>query len=109
MSAPNEAGTIVVSGTGRVAVEPDVAELRLGVAVSRDTVAEARSEAARAMTAIIAAVGPPASRPDVGHPCCRSSPATTTATARRRRSSATTSTNVVEVTVRDRGHRRRHR
>ena len=28
-------GTIVVGGTGRVAVEPDVADLRLGVAIAR--------------------------------------------------------------------------
>ena len=56
MSAPNEAGTIVVSGTGRVVVEPDIAELRLGVSVSRDSVAEARSEAARTMSAILEAV-----------------------------------------------------
>ena len=34
---PSTTGTIVVSGTGRVAVDPDVAELRLGVAVSRPT------------------------------------------------------------------------
>ena len=56
MSGRNEAGTIVVSGTGRAAVEPDVAELRLGVSVSRDSVAEARSEAARTMSAILEAV-----------------------------------------------------
>lgn len=56
MSTPTEGGTIVVSGTGRVAVEPDVADLRLGVTVSRDSVAEARSEAARTMSAILAAV-----------------------------------------------------
>jgi uncharacterized protein YggE len=49
-------GTIVVSGTGRVAVDPDVADLRLGVAVSRPTVEAARSAAADAMTAIMAAV-----------------------------------------------------
>ncbi len=49
-------GTIVVSGTGRVAVDPDVADLRLGVAVSRPTVEAARSAAAEAMTAILAAV-----------------------------------------------------
>jgi uncharacterized protein YggE len=49
-------GTIVVSGTGRVAVDPDVAELRLGVAVSRPTVEAARAAAAEAMTAILAAV-----------------------------------------------------
>ena len=49
-------GSIVVSGTGRVAVEPDVADLRLGVAISRGTVAEARSAAAAAMTSILAAI-----------------------------------------------------
>ena len=49
-------GTIVVSGTGRVAVVPDVAELRLGVAVSRPSVEAARSAAAEAMAAILAAV-----------------------------------------------------
>ena len=52
----NARGTIVVSGTGRVAVEPDVAELRLGIAVSRPTVAAARTAAAEAMTAILDAV-----------------------------------------------------
>jgi uncharacterized protein len=49
-------GTIVVSGTGRVAVDPDVADLRLGVAISRPTVVAARAAAAEAMTAILAAV-----------------------------------------------------
>ncbi len=55
-SASPEPGTIVVSGTGRIAVTPDVADLRLGVAVSRPTVNAARSEAATLMTAILAAV-----------------------------------------------------
>ena len=50
------AGTIVVSGTGRVAVDPDVAELRLGVAIARPTVDSARAAAAEAMAAILAAV-----------------------------------------------------
>jgi uncharacterized protein YggE len=49
-------GTIVVNGTGRVAVDPDVAELRLGVAVARPSVEAARAAAAEAMTAILAAV-----------------------------------------------------
>ena len=49
-------GTIVVSGTGRIAVDPDVAELRLGVAVSRPSVVAARAAAAETMTAILAAV-----------------------------------------------------
>ena len=46
----------MVSGTGRVAVEPDVAELRLGVAIARPTVEAARAGAAEAMAAILAAV-----------------------------------------------------
>ena len=49
-------GTIVVSGTGRVAVTPDVADLRLGVAVARPTVEAARAEAATTMEAILAAI-----------------------------------------------------
>jgi hypothetical protein len=49
-------GTIVTSGTGRVAVEPDTAELRLGVGISRPTVGDARTAAAEAMTAILGAV-----------------------------------------------------
>jgi len=54
--APRRSGTIVTTGTGRVAVEPDTAELRLGVAIGRPTVAEARAAAAEAMTAILGAV-----------------------------------------------------
>jgi uncharacterized protein YggE len=49
-------GTIVVSGTGRVAVEPDLAELRLGVAIGRPTVVQARADAADMMSAILAAL-----------------------------------------------------
>lgn len=53
--APTE-GTIIVSGTGRVAVTPDVADLRLGVVVTRPTVAAARADAASKMSAILAAI-----------------------------------------------------
>lgn len=49
-------GSIVVTGTGQVAVQPDVADIRLGVSVSRLTVDEARQEAASTMAAILAAV-----------------------------------------------------
>ena len=35
---PTSTGTIVVSGTGRVAVQPDVADLRLGVTVAKPPV-----------------------------------------------------------------------
>ena len=51
-----EGGTIVVAGTGRVSVEPDIADLRLGVSVARPTVAAARAAAAGTMEAILAAV-----------------------------------------------------
>jgi uncharacterized protein YggE len=49
-------GTIVVGGTGRVAVEPDVADLQLGVSIARPSVDAARADAATAMTAILGAV-----------------------------------------------------
>jgi uncharacterized protein YggE len=51
-----DGGTIVVPGTGRVSVAPDVADLRLGVAVARPKIDAARSEAARIMDAILTAV-----------------------------------------------------
>ena len=51
-----ETGTIVVGGTGRVAVQPDLADLRLGVSVARPTVAAARAEAAATMEAILRSV-----------------------------------------------------
>ena len=51
-----QTGTIVVAGTGRVSVKPDLADLRLGVSVARPTVAAARTVAAEAMEAILAAV-----------------------------------------------------
>ena len=45
--------TINVNGIGSVSGEPDIATLYLGVSVSRDSVADAREEAASAMTALI--------------------------------------------------------
>ena len=56
MTDTQASSTITVSGTGRVAVEPDVAELRLGVSIARPTVDTARADAAAAMTAILAAI-----------------------------------------------------
>ena len=59
-------GTIVVSGTGHVAVQPDVADLRLGVTVTKPTVVAARAEAAVTLEAILRAVdGAGISRADV--------------------------------------------
>jgi uncharacterized protein len=51
-----DTGRIVVGGTGRVSVEPDIADLRLGVSVARPTVDTARAVAAETMDAILAAV-----------------------------------------------------
>lgn len=48
--------SILVPGTGRVVVEPDVATLRLGVLVVRQTAAAAREAAAVTMTAVIDAL-----------------------------------------------------
>ena len=56
LDADPETGTIVVGGTGRVAVQPDLADLRLGVSVARPTVAAARAEASATMEAILRAV-----------------------------------------------------
>lgn len=48
--------TISVSGTGRVILAPDTADLRLGVSVQRSTVKAARADAAKAMQAVIDAL-----------------------------------------------------
>jgi uncharacterized protein YggE len=48
------ARTISVSGTGRVLVAPDLVDLRFGVTITAARIAKARSEAATAMTAVIA-------------------------------------------------------
>jgi uncharacterized protein YggE len=48
--------TISVVGTGTVVVVPDMATIRLGVSVERKTARAARDDAARAMTAVIAAI-----------------------------------------------------
>ena len=48
--------TISVSGTGRVVISPDIADLRLGVSVTKPTVKAARAAAAEQMTKVIAAL-----------------------------------------------------
>ncbi len=48
--------TISVTGTGRVVISPDVADLRVGVAVNRPTVKAAREAAAEAMSKVVAAL-----------------------------------------------------
>jgi uncharacterized protein YggE len=48
--------TIAVTGVGTVVTAPDTADLRLGVSFTRSTVKAARSDAAAAMTKVIAAL-----------------------------------------------------
>ena len=48
--------TITVSGSGRASTVPDVADVRLGVTVTRKSVAEARTSAAETATSILAAL-----------------------------------------------------
>jgi len=48
--------TLSVSGTGRVVISPDTADLRLGVTTTAKTVVAARDANATAMTAVIAAL-----------------------------------------------------
>ena len=47
---------VTVSGTGTVSIAPDVADVVLGISVSKTTAKDARAAAATTMTAVIAAV-----------------------------------------------------
>jgi uncharacterized protein YggE len=48
--------TLSVSGTGKVTISPDIADLRLGVSITKPTVKDARTAAAQAMTAVLDAL-----------------------------------------------------
>ncbi len=54
--ATNPEHTITVGGTGIVKIAPDVADISVGVTITRPTVREARSVAASQMAAVIAAL-----------------------------------------------------
>jgi uncharacterized protein len=56
LAADPPARTVTVTGQGIVIAQPDVVILQLGVSVEAPTVAEARSQAATAAAAVIAAV-----------------------------------------------------
>jgi uncharacterized protein YggE len=95
-------GSIVVSGTGRVAVDPDVADLRLGVAISRPTVAAARAASAEAMNAVLAAVtGAGVARRDVRTTVLSVQPRYDYRDGKAPTLTGYDLANVVEVTVRD--------
>jgi uncharacterized protein len=99
-----ETGTIVVSGIGRVAVEPDVADLRLGVSVGRPSVEAARTEAGRTMDAILAAVDATGvARRDVRTSMLSVQPRYDYRDGRAPALTGYEVANVVEVTVRDLG------
>lgn len=48
--------TITVTGTGRVTLTPNIADIRLGVNITRPTATQARDDAAAAMSRVVAAV-----------------------------------------------------
>jgi uncharacterized protein len=101
-SQSRDGGTIVVPGTGRVSVVPDVADLRLGVAVARPKVDAARSEAARLMDAILAAVdGAGVARRDVRTTLLSIQPRYDYREGRPPVLTGYELANVVEVTIRD--------
>jgi uncharacterized protein YggE len=99
------AGAIVVGGTGRVAVDPDVADLRLGIAVARPTVEAARAAAAEAMATVLAAVAAAGvERRDVRTTLLSVQPRYDYRDGKAPALTGYDLANVVEVTVRDLGH-----
>ena len=101
---PADTGTIVVSGTGRVAVSPDVGDLRLGVSTSRDTVAEARTQAAATMASILGAIrAAGVADPDIRTAVLSVQPRYDYRDGKAPRLVGYDLANVVEVTVRDLG------
>jgi uncharacterized protein YggE len=102
--AADAGGSIVVSGTGRVATDPDIADLRLGVTVARPTVAAARADAATTMAAILEALdGAGVARRDLRTTLLSVQPRYDYRDGRAPALTGYELANVVEVTVRDLG------
>jgi uncharacterized protein YggE len=94
--------TIVAPGIGRLTVEPDVATIRLGVAIIRPTASEAREAAAGTMTAIIDAItAGGVDRRDLRTSLVGLGPITDYSSERGPQITGYQMTNAVEVTVRD--------
>ena len=55
-TSPATEHTVTVSGAGQVSVAPDVADVILGVSITKPTVAEAQSAAATSMASVVAAL-----------------------------------------------------
>jgi uncharacterized protein len=99
-SAPDR--TIVAPGLGRVTVEPDVATVRLGVALTRPTASEARETAAATMTAVLEAIAAAGvERRDIRTSLVGLGPITDYSSERGPRVTGYQLTNTVEMTVRD--------
>jgi uncharacterized protein YggE len=93
--------TIIVPGVGRLTVEPDLATIRLGVAITRPTATEAREAAAAIMTSVIdALVATGIERRDLRTTLVGLSPITDYSPERGPRVTGYQLTNTVEATVR---------
>ncbi len=55
-AAADSDGGILVTGEGRLSVEPDMAVLNIGIEAQAETVSQARTDAAEAMSSVVAAV-----------------------------------------------------
>jgi uncharacterized protein len=55
-TSPATEHTVTVSGSGQVSVAPDVADVTVGVSITKPTVAEAQSAAATSMASVVAAL-----------------------------------------------------
>lgn len=96
--------TIVAPGIGRLTVEPDVATVRLGVAITRPTATDAREAVATTMTAVLEAiVTAGVERRDIRTSLVGLGPITDYSSERGPRVTGYQLTNTVEVTVRDVG------
>ena len=100
--SPDNRHSIVVPGTGRVSVEPDVATLRLGVLVVRQTAAAAREAAAVTMTAVLDALASRGvAKRDLRTALLSLSPLTDYSSDKGPRVTGYQGANAVSVTVRD--------
>jgi uncharacterized protein YggE len=94
--------TIVAPGVGRIAVEPDIATVRLGVAITRPTASAAREAAGAAMASIIESIASRGvERRDLRTSLVGLSPITDYSPERGPQVTGYQMANAVEVTVRD--------
>ena len=101
-STHDDLDAIIVPGTGRTIVEPDIATVRLGVAIVRPTASDAREAAAATMSAVLEAVAAAGvGRRDVRTTLVGLSPVTDYSSERGPRVTGYQVSNTVEIIVRD--------